>query len=212
MRLEFTYTPDDLAETAKALRAGGGGKKWHLSRGVFGWLLFVGLAVMLFMLLSRNPAPRAATVPAAPARGPFATVILPLVPWVLIFGFIWFFVFRQIRGQYKRLWQENSELQQPQTLDMDDDGVRLSSTLSTTTWHWPAFVKVIETPSLLLLETSSKTHLLIPKRAAADPGQLEALRALLAAHVSAPTGAFPVLPVDPNQPAPSPGASDRRSP
>jgi hypothetical protein len=29
-------------------------------------------------------------------------IVVPLIPWVLIFGFIWFFVFRQLRGQGAR--------------------------------------------------------------------------------------------------------------
>jgi ATP-dependent Zn protease len=29
-------------------------------------------------------------------------IVVPLIPWVLIFGFIWFFVFRQLRGQAGR--------------------------------------------------------------------------------------------------------------
>ena len=29
-------------------------------------------------------------------------ILIPLIPWVLIFGFIWFFVFRQLRGQQKQ--------------------------------------------------------------------------------------------------------------
>src|SRR6478609_1040303 len=28
----------------------------------------------------------------------WVSIILPLIPWLLIFGFIWFFVFRQLRG------------------------------------------------------------------------------------------------------------------
>jgi ATP-dependent Zn protease len=29
-------------------------------------------------------------------------IVVPLIPWALIFGFIWFFVFRQLRGQSVR--------------------------------------------------------------------------------------------------------------
>src|SRR5437588_141970 len=58
-------------------RAGPGNGTLKFRNGLLGWLLFIGLAVMLVVLLQ---------------------FVLPMVPWILIFGFIWFFVFRQLRG------------------------------------------------------------------------------------------------------------------
>jgi len=146
----------------------------RFARGVFGWVLFIGMAVMLFVLLSKNNASgsdislnelqdqfeknnvaevvidadvlrgrlrapisiAANSVPVtrfscsvptgssanwsyvqwvmAEAKGAGATVrvenssgllmnvFLPLVPWILIFGFIWFFVLRQLRNAKTR--------------------------------------------------------------------------------------------------------------
>jgi cell division protease FtsH len=142
----------------------GGGLKF--GRGVFGWLLFIGLAVMLFMLLSDQSKNfrevdisdlmsqlRADKVQEMAIDGPEVTgkfteafpttsgppitnfkttvssgtspdwfieyvvnqkssakvsvkdsnsllvnFLLPFIPWLLIFGFIWFFVFRQLRN------------------------------------------------------------------------------------------------------------------
>ncbi|HYO09976.1 MAG TPA: ATP-dependent zinc metalloprotease FtsH [Tepidisphaeraceae bacterium] len=140
----------------------------RFGRGLFGWVLFIALAVMLFMLLNKNQAQYApvalsdfysqleqdhvATLtiegdkvlgefrveqgvgPKGEKVGKFQTdlptgtassydfvkdvlakrgsakvtvennqnlllqFILPLIPWLLIFGFIWFFVFRQLRN------------------------------------------------------------------------------------------------------------------
>ena len=139
-------------------------------RGFLGWVLFLGVCVLLFLLLSqRSPTPRgspialseftsrlesnqvhAVTVSTDELRGEFlsaqslpdgrtvlyfrtplppgtadswpflewllshrggavvsvepqpnslvANILLPLIPWLLIFGFIWFFVFRQLRN------------------------------------------------------------------------------------------------------------------
>ena len=145
--------------------SGPGGLK--LGRGLFGWVVFIGLAVMLFVLLqtpSRN-VPKIAysefesrldqnkvqkisfessdkingefnnqetieggqvkrfytTLPAGSSvngelinrilekrrdaqvsfensANIWLTIIGPLIPWLLIFGFIWFFVFRQLRN------------------------------------------------------------------------------------------------------------------
>ncbi len=147
--------------------AANGGMRF--GRGVFGWVLFVGLAVMLFMLVNKqsrgytpvnldvfwtnleNGKVKELTIEGDQIKGQFSTkvpaangpdieyfktdlttgasmdwnftrqildaaktsgtsvkvensqnillqVILPLIPWLLIFGFIWFFVFRQLRN------------------------------------------------------------------------------------------------------------------
>jgi ATP-dependent Zn protease len=136
-------------------------------KGLFGWVLFIALAVMLFMLLNKqqaNSAPLSigelarhlerdnvsyvdlgedqlygefrppqivkgvrvqkfrVPLPAGASgdwaltqwlldtrqsagigvadKGPnlLTNIIIPLIPWVLIFGFIWFFVYRQLRN------------------------------------------------------------------------------------------------------------------
>jgi cell division protease FtsH len=152
----------------KAPRPGAPGANGGLKfgRGVFGWLLFIGLAVMLLMLLGQNnqnyrevdlsdllnqlekgqveqlvidgtevtgkflaplrigttevtsfktnvssggPIPDVIVERLIEKRGNaklgmkdsnslLVTVLLPLIPWLLIFGFIWFFVFRQLRN------------------------------------------------------------------------------------------------------------------
>jgi cell division protease FtsH len=144
----------------------GGGMR--VGRGLFGWVLFISLAIMLVMLLrstatAHQPIPISdfenlyaghyieeftidgndiegevkdgVQIPGAPANtkyfsteypeGTFSNgtylvdlmakrggtkveaknqsnllmnILLPLVPWLLIFGFIWFFVFRQLRN------------------------------------------------------------------------------------------------------------------
>jgi cell division protease FtsH len=140
----------------------------RMGRGLFGWILFVGLAIMLFVLLnSKNrqvteipfsdfmtrleaDQVKSFTISGSEANGEFRTempiegqsqkvkafrvklstdgpvseqmvlqlntkrhnavltmedsqnllinLLVPLVPWLLIFGFIWFFVFRQLRN------------------------------------------------------------------------------------------------------------------
>jgi len=146
--------------------ANGNGMKF--GRGLFGWVLFIGLAVMMFVLLQGNTRgmPRIeysefetrlendkvasikvegdkiegqfigqesianikepvskfyTTLPAGSAangelisrlldkrknakvdfennQNLLLTILIPLIPWLLIFGFIWFFVFRQLRN------------------------------------------------------------------------------------------------------------------
>jgi cell division protease FtsH len=141
----------------------------RVGRGLLGWVLFIGLAIMLFMLINRQgknyqaipvsvfeadlsgglvkslvidgdtvtgefntkttvpgssvpvtnfqvtyptgtfsggsntlqhilDKSNGATVDARNDNNLLLTLVLPLVPWLLIFGFIWFFVFRQLRN------------------------------------------------------------------------------------------------------------------
>jgi cell division protease FtsH len=139
----------------------------RFTKGVFGWVLFIGLAVMIFIVLQGNRQPsfeiplselttelsngnvREVVIDGDTLRGHFVkppasrpsasaamafrvelppttgqswsflqwlldhrmdaevrvennpnllvNLLLPLVPWILVFGFIWFFVFRQLR-------------------------------------------------------------------------------------------------------------------
>jgi cell division protease FtsH len=156
-------TPPRKTPRGAAAPAGG----MRFSRGVFGWVLFVVLAIMLFMLLSQGkkneqkinlgdfntwlkegkvksisieddelhgeltqemPGPDGkgfklyrtdiktgttgdwaftqwildnkggASVEVVNGNNVLINLIVPLVPWLLIFGFIWFFVFRQLRN------------------------------------------------------------------------------------------------------------------
>lgn len=40
-----------------------------------------------------------ATISAENRQDIFLSIVVPLIPWTLVFLFIWFFVFRQLRGQ-----------------------------------------------------------------------------------------------------------------
>lgn len=44
-----------------------------------------------------DASPPTTVVQAEPTNGILSNIILPLIPWILILGFLWFFVFRQLR-------------------------------------------------------------------------------------------------------------------
>ena len=105
VRVEFTYEFDDFAEASKSWAAPSksGGKTGlfgKLNRNLLGWVLFIGLVVMLFLLMqNRQTAPGARPrVPPPAASNNLLSILLPVVPWLLIFSFIWYFAFRQIRA------------------------------------------------------------------------------------------------------------------
>jgi hypothetical protein len=213
MHVEFIYTPEDLAAATKAAAAlpksANAKNSLKFGRGVFGWLLFIGLATMLFMVLnagnqrSKNPSRGGggggspAATPSAPMTGNdvMSNVVLPFVPWLLIFLFIWFFVFRQLRKSGFRAIADDPQFQQVQSLDVDADGVRLATPLAETRWKWANFSGMSETPELLFVHLRERTVLVIPKRAFSTPEQLDEMRSTIRANVSEHTGAFPVLPV-----------------
>jgi cell division protease FtsH len=160
--------PDRPPRKNGARPPGGGNGGLRFGRGLFGWVLFIALAVMLFMLLNKSGAQyvsvslseitsrlktdgvkeltidgdkwigefrkpeaigdkgenvtkfqtalpsnsstdwsmtqwvldnaKGAKVNIENSPNVLINILVPLIPWLLIFGFIWFFVFRQLRN------------------------------------------------------------------------------------------------------------------
>jgi hypothetical protein len=200
MRLEFTYTGDDFVEAQVAATGTALGDE-HNSRGrsvarrLLGWILFLALTVCLYYLLQKTATrPTPAAAPTQPQSDTLLEWVVPMLPWLLVFGFIWFLVFRQLRAA-RRVWEHDPALRQPQTMDLTETCIRLADTLSASEWRWEAFTGVTETANLFVLKRGEGSVVIIPKRGA-PPGQLDALRLLLAERVHEP-GAFPVLPPKP---------------
>jgi len=197
VKLEFTYTPEDVKEMARAAQKVMYPRR---RRGLVGWALFVALATVLYLLLQRTGTPRSQSGPmptnSTPAASPEDNILFSLAPWLLVFAavlviFIWWARVRLA----KRLWETHPSLQQPQTLAMSDSGVTMTSPMRTSTWDWLVFVAVIETERLLLLQMIDKgMFLMIPKRAAGDAASVDELRAYLQAHVQRQLHGFPVIP------------------
>ena len=105
MVLDVTYTYDDYAEANTAHMASGV-SRGRARVGLLGWVVFIALAVVLFVLLrgTATPGPAAGTgalPPAPPATRGLINILLPLLPWLLVFLAIWFFVFRLLRAVNK---------------------------------------------------------------------------------------------------------------
>ena len=124
MRAEFQYTFEDFREAEAALHGSNRGSnpaRVTFGRGLLGWLLFIGLSVMLVVLVQRsrsNPPTRggpAGPTAVAPSGNQPVDLLLSFVPWVVIFGFIWVFVYRQIRQQARtaRDWEKTPAYHRP---------------------------------------------------------------------------------------------------
>jgi hypothetical protein len=197
MRLEFAYTADDLAEAGKLPPLPAPKQPLKFGRGLFGWVLFLGMAVMLFLLMQERTGRPGQPPRPRPPDAFTRDFLLPIAPWVVLFLVIWVIVFRQLRksaSAYKALWESDEQLRMPQTFETGDDGVELSSAAVSTRWKWEAFVGLDETTSLFVLRLPRDLRLIVPKRALQHPGELDAFRETLRSRVAAPTGGFPVLP------------------
>jgi hypothetical protein len=167
-----------------------------LGRILIGWGIFLGLGVMLFLLLKRGGAPVTATSTPLPIRSTgLLELILPFLPWIAVFGFVWVFIFRLIRGQTKRTWNQNPSLHRVRKMTVTDEGlVQVDSTAEQRT-AWTHYLRFEETPNLFLLFSTHYLALIIPKRICTDSTQLNQFRSHLARNISGPTGAFPVIPL-----------------
>ncbi|GAB7029091.1 hypothetical protein JCM4914_05520 [Streptomyces platensis subsp. malvinus] len=70
---------------------------------------------------------------------------------------------------------------------VDSSGVRMSSRDSDTTYRWPMLTRYAETDALFVLMTPDKYGVgmvVLPKRGAADPEDIDRLRSLLAGHAT----------------------------
>lgn len=165
--------------------------KVTFGRGLVGWILFIGLAVGLFIFINRNaPPPRPA--PKLPRSSPWE-ILVPLLPWLLIFGFIWIFVFRQLRNRYKQAFDSQSALHRRKRTEFDEEGIVAITPLSRSETRWEAFDKYRETMNTFVLHHSDVSVEIIPKRAFKSAEDRDAFRSLLKRHVSHRESAFPVI-------------------
>ncbi len=197
MYTEFTYTLADLREARRVANENARGRASRpFRRGVLGWVVFVGLALVLVYLLTLNKQPPTAAPAPPPAATPSsagAGLLLDLVPWLLVVAFLYLVVFRGVRKARRR---QEETLLQPMALDVSPGGVTLTNGPAQTRWQWQAFTRWVETDAQFLLQLGhTDTVVAIPKRLATDPADLAAIGELIAAHVNPPVGAFPVLPV-----------------
>lgn len=202
IRLEFTYTPDDINEWAKAPTPGMPGRGWRVWRGTITWLVFIALAVVFYAWQRRMEPPRPSRAAPPRSANPASDVLLTLLPWLVVFVVVWFLVARQLRAG-KLIWNNNRSLQLSHVLTVEDGGIELAEPTASTRWKWEAFTSWTETANLLLLRLQNSLTLAMPKRAA-TADELEVLRRTFNARIAPPVGGFPVLPPSGGGAAPHP--------
>ena len=193
MRIEFFYNPDDFQELQRVLaQSEPSGQK---VKRLVGWVVFIGLAVVLFIYLNRSKSLSAPPAPAPPAQhstsGLVIFVVSMLVACSVLAGLL-YLQFVLPRRQFGKMFlQANPEMQLAQTMEITDEGVSRITPSSHHSWRWDAFSRVLENQYVIVLQRGPIDYLVVPKRAV-PPGELEALGVLLYAKIQSPTGAFPV--------------------
>jgi hypothetical protein len=195
VRIEFDYTPNDLKEALR-WQAAQKRRKMRFGRGLFGWLLFVTIAALVFVWL-RVPAPGSVPPPVS-ANSASANsdwdVFFAVFPWVIVaVAVLALILFRSAR-RHMMIWKKYVHIRQTQTFVFDDDGVRAETVFYESLYRWPFFVRWGESRNLLLLVLPGDLQLFIPKRALATEKDLEQLRQLFRAGVTEAAGGFPVGP------------------
>lgn len=149
--------------------------------------LALGLAAVLLLV---NVATVVISGPAAPEpeRSPTGTVsedgsLLALLPWLILFLFIWVAFFRFLRGVTRRNWDAQPHLRLPQTLELTPQGLRFDDGLCAHDYRWAGFAKWREGGGLFLLYVSDVGFHMVPKRAMAGPKEVDQFRYLLWQHV-----------------------------
>jgi hypothetical protein len=186
---------------------------WYVASGVAGpnerpWIRQMMLVLAVVMLLNTIVATVAAGGPAAQRAQAASTPqqstswFATLFPWVTMLFVFWLYIFRYLRGTLPRHWAAQPHLRVPTTLEQTDHGLRAADEHVVHDYRWSAFLKFREGESLFLLYPSHVSYLIVPKRALAERGLVEAFRQLLEQHVAS-DGPIPArFPLEP-MPAPA---------
>lgn len=150
-------------------------------RGAIGWLVFGGLAVVLFMLQQRTPAPMPAG--ATPVAGDEAGSIGWALPagmamlgvGLALFAVAWRLV---VRGAAQPMYSERDDV----VATIDESGIVIERPNKRTEYRWSRFSTFIETETLFMLRAGPSNGLVLPKRMFASEESVAEVRALLHAH------------------------------
>jgi len=189
LTIQFQYTFEEYTEgvraiSAHAIKSAKGG------RSILGWILFVGLAVMLFFMLQNGRKDAPAPPPSTPGdkRRYYPLLILG---FLIFIGLLAFFGRKK---QERKAFEQRAELHRLRTVHFSEDGVTHDDRVSQSRTSWQGFIKFGETTNVFLLYHSDVAAIIIPKRAFLTPAAADEFRILAQSQISPARSAFPVLP------------------
>jgi len=150
-------------------------------RGIFGWVLFIGLAIFLFQVLQKRPggAPLATKQTA-----PLSHLLWPII--LFFCGIAGVMIgFTMIRR--RRL---DSDLQAANEITMwvlTPDGLEQVGNHKRNFWRWEHFTSFAETDSLFVLRITPQSAKFLPKLLIPDSHTFEIARGLLVEKIVKPT-------------------------
>jgi hypothetical protein len=147
-------------------------------RVIGGWILFAACGVMLLLLQPHRPSWR---------------LLEPHWGWFGLLGLLALMSLYQ-RGA-RKAWAAQPHLHEPYTLETSLQGVVISNARSRNEYHWLSFTDVLETKDVLLMMLSPTNFHPVPKRAFADPRQLEEFRDQAAVIKARKLEGFAVIPL-----------------
>jgi YcxB-like protein len=179
------------------------------ARAISAWIMIFALLGVLYLLSrmappSRVPSARPAPTgsvngePAGPELPFVAILCLTLAPSLVM---LLLSAVLARRLQIQQYTQGQPQLFDPKSLEFNEAGVVITSETTENRLRWPAIIKFAESEHLFLLYISEIMFHMVPKRAMAEAGQLEAFVAALTTHVPRgvllprPAGGFPVQPI-----------------
>ena len=169
-----------IAKGAAAPAAPAPRHRAQFARGLFGWVLFLALAVMLYMLLSRDNARLGRRLV------PSGHLWVGMIAFAAGVGAVFasFLMLRRLR------WAE-ARRQGPAHVTFSEDGLTETRGAVRRLAYWSAFHSFAETPHLFVLRERPDFGRVFPKRQFADDAAIEATRQLLAAKLARPPEALP---------------------
>lgn len=150
-------------------------------RGIFGWVLFISLAVMLFHVLEKRPggAPLATKQTAPPSH-----LLRPII--LFLCGIAGVMVgFTMIRR--RRLDLDLQAVNDITLWVLTEEGLEQVGSHKRTFWRWQHFTSFAETDSLFVLRITPQSAKLLPKLLIPDSHTLEIVRGLLVEKIVKPT-------------------------
>jgi hypothetical protein len=111
-------------------------------------------------------------------------VVLGLAPWVYVIT--WFLLLAKMghRDQARLSWKISPLYRLEHTACLNDDGVAIQTSASSSRYAWSVFIGFNESPNLLLLITSGGSFFMIPKRALPADANLDTLRQELGTRIN----------------------------
>jgi hypothetical protein len=190
--IEYQVTFEEFREACRSLAKT---KRKPANRNHWvGWVIFIGLAVVLFILMQGKAARNAtAAPPGVDPLDPFPA-LKRLAPWIVVGLAIVVLTFYWSKGQLRRIYDSHASLHRRTKLEASDAGLVFTDPVSRNELAWNAFVRFVETPTTIMVFEGDLESRIIPKRAFADEGQVAAFRELLKQNISGPVGGFEVMP------------------